>query len=108
MTSTDCPHGFALLKTIRKFVELDAYVGFDLHTEDTLAAFERCLIEFQELLDVSVLIFDLITLIYFSYRPTLSLQKITQKRQKNSGNLPRFIHTNISLRMFATKVSRST
>lgn len=53
LTSRTSPHGFALLKTIRKFQECDAYVGFDLHTEDTIAAFEKCLLEFDAQLKVS-------------------------------------------------------
>ena len=106
MTSTDCPHGFALLKTIRKYVELDVYVGFDLHTEGTLAAFEECLIEFQGLLDVGVLIFLFDNSDFFPPRNTLLFQVLTQKQRKNLGSLPRFTHTSICPRMSATKVAR--
>lgn len=92
LTSTDCPHGFALLKTIRKFVELDAYVGFDLHTEDTLAAFEECLLEFQDLLDVSILTFDLTALILFSFQAYIA---VAQNYAETAGKSWEFakVHT---------------
>ncbi|THG93164.1 hypothetical protein EW026_g7995 [Hermanssonia centrifuga] len=45
-----CPEGYALLKLIRKYVELDMYLGFEVHTDDTLNAFEARLLEYEELL----------------------------------------------------------
>lgn len=44
--------GFALLKLIRKYIELNAYLSLGVQTEDTLDAFELTLADFEACLVV--------------------------------------------------------
>lgn len=45
---------FALLKTIRKWIELNLFLSFTVQTDKTITAFERTLIRFSDALDVSI------------------------------------------------------
>ena len=46
------PAAYALLKLIRKYVELDQYLGFEVQTMATLDAWSLALSEFETLLHV--------------------------------------------------------
>ncbi|KAJ3536941.1 hypothetical protein NM688_g6767 [Phlebia brevispora] len=50
LTASKLPEGYCLLKLIRKYIELDMYLSFEVHTEDTLTAYERALDEYEALL----------------------------------------------------------
>ena len=45
---------YALLKLIRKYVELDTYLSFELQTQDFLDDYTEALAEFEELLSVCI------------------------------------------------------
>jgi hypothetical protein len=47
------PAGYTLLQCIRAYVELDLYMAFDVHTDDTLEEVEEQLRWFGRLIEVS-------------------------------------------------------
>lgn len=49
--------GYLFARLFRKYLELDIYMSFDLHTEDSILSAENTLKAFGELLLVSVLLF---------------------------------------------------
>ncbi|EIW78276.1 hypothetical protein CONPUDRAFT_60954 [Coniophora puteana RWD-64-598 SS2] len=51
LTPSTSPEGYALLQLIRSYLELDCYIGFDVHTEETLRAGEAELKRFNKLLE---------------------------------------------------------
>ncbi|EIW85767.1 hypothetical protein CONPUDRAFT_48530 [Coniophora puteana RWD-64-598 SS2] len=53
LTPQTSPEGYALLQVIRSYLELDCYIGLDVHMEDTLAAGEAELKRFSQLLDLA-------------------------------------------------------
>lgn len=53
LTKTASAAGYALLRAIRVWVEMDMYVSFEVQTEDRLSAFEQLLIDFEKRIEVS-------------------------------------------------------
>ncbi|EIW76794.1 hypothetical protein CONPUDRAFT_63473 [Coniophora puteana RWD-64-598 SS2] len=51
LTPKTSPEGYALLLVIRSYLELDCYIGLDVHTDDTIAAGEAELERFSKVLD---------------------------------------------------------
>ncbi|EIW80471.1 hypothetical protein CONPUDRAFT_90680 [Coniophora puteana RWD-64-598 SS2] len=51
LTPRTSPEGYALLLVIRSYLELNCYIGLDVHTDDTIAAGEAELNWFSNLLD---------------------------------------------------------
>ncbi|KAI0684537.1 hypothetical protein BC835DRAFT_1292984 [Cytidiella melzeri] len=51
MGQAQTPKGFALLRLFRKWHELNMYLSFEVHTEDTIAAYERTVDVFHDRLD---------------------------------------------------------
>ncbi|KAI0695484.1 hypothetical protein BC835DRAFT_1414874 [Cytidiella melzeri] len=48
MSQAQTPKGFALLRLIRKWHELNMYLSFQIHTEETIPAYERTLDRFHD------------------------------------------------------------
>lgn len=58
---TEDPTGYLLLRCIRSYIEIDMYAALEVHTEDTIAAGEKELRKFAELIKVSLHISPWIT-----------------------------------------------
>ncbi|KAI0087282.1 hypothetical protein BDY19DRAFT_893062 [Irpex rosettiformis] len=52
ITQQRSPQGFALLRLIRKWVELNMLISFDVQTDKTLAAYDRTIGRFHDCLEV--------------------------------------------------------
>ena len=52
LTKTHHKAGYALLCAIRKYLECDMYMGYEVHTEQTLHELQSCMVQFGDLLQV--------------------------------------------------------
>jgi len=52
LTRRASPEGFAILRVISSYLQLDSYIGLDVHTVSTLAAIDTELLVFEAVLNV--------------------------------------------------------
>ena len=60
LTKTNSPDGYALLRAIRVWIEMDMYVSLEVQTEERISAFETLLVEFERRIEVSYTITKLL------------------------------------------------
>lgn len=112
LTPRGSPRGFALLRFIRKWVELNMLISLEVHTEKTLTAYEQTLHRFHEYLEVRIVLYSTISLPLYrldSGSSTSRLASILMQRRSRTGTVSsRFIPKHMRQVTSGSRVSSAT
>ena len=85
---------WVFMRLFRKYLELDLYMSFDLHTSDTILSAERELIAFGDILTARVDYYlpTLTNLLFFMCR---NIFRSLKQQAKKTGTFPKSTHTSM-------------